>query len=108
VTVDQIGGTVTVTNRTAGTTTLHDNLGTIRRSGAFRCTASSLNPAQASITGTHTFELKHHGDTIEVVAESSIRATETTFHLTIHLNVTKNGRPFFQKQWTLSEPRRLL
>jgi hypothetical protein len=108
VTVDQIGGTVTVTNRSAGTTTLHDNLGTIYRSGTFRCTASALNPAQANITGTHTFVLKHHGDEIEVVAESSVRATETAFHLTIHLNVRKNGRAFFQKQWTASEPRRLL
>jgi putative CocE/NonD family hydrolase len=106
--VDQIGGTVTVTNRTAGTSTLHDNLGTIFRSGTFNCTASLQNPAQSSITGTHTFVLKYQGDEVEVVAESSIRATEEAFHLTINLNVRKNGRAFFEKQWIVSEPRRLL
>ena len=26
----------------------------------------------------------------------------------LHLNVTKNGRPFFQKQWSVSEPRQLM
>ena len=29
-------------------------------------------------------------------------------HILIDLNVSKNGRPFFVKTWTASEPRRLL
>jgi hypothetical protein len=45
---------------------------------------------------------------IEVTAESTIRSTETDFHVTVNLHVTRNGLPFFQKQWLLTEPRRLL
>ncbi len=97
-----------MTNRTAGTSALGENLGTLYRSGSFRCTASSRDPAQANITGTHTFVLKRDGDEIQVIAESSVRATDTAFHLVIHLNVTKNGKPFFERRWMASEPRRLL
>jgi len=51
----------------------------------------------------------HRGDgIIEVAAESSIRATKTHFHIIVNLNVTRNGVGFFQKQWTATEPRRLL
>jgi hypothetical protein len=108
VTVDQVRGTVTIRKESAGTVELEDNLGSLYRGGRFHCTASSLNPAQASITGTHTYILKRDGDEFRIVAESSIRATEEVFHLVIHLNVTMNGEPFFQKKWMLSEPRRLL
>ena len=45
---------------------------------------------------------------IEVSAESSIRASKTAFHILINLNVTRNARLFFHKQWTAGEPRRLL
>jgi hypothetical protein len=43
-----------------------------------------------------------------VTAESTIRATAAAFHITINLNVTRNGRPFFHRRWMASEPRRLL
>ena len=106
--VDQIKGTVTVTNKTAGTVVLEDNLGSLYRNRQFRCTADRNRPDRASIVGTHRYVLTRDGDKIEVVAESSIRATRDAFHLLIDLNVTKNGRPFFQKQWTVSEPRQLM
>jgi len=106
--VNQIDGTYTVLNRTGGTVVLEDGQGALYRSSSFRCSASSRNPAQASIVGTHRYLLKREGDQIEIVAESSMRATETAFHLLIHLNVTKNGRLFFQRNWAVSEPRRLL
>ena len=44
----------------------------------------------------------------QVSMVSCVRATATTFHILINLNVIKNGQPFFQKSWTASEPRRLL
>lgn len=105
---DQITGAVTVINRTAGTTVLPDHHGTLVGEHRFRCTASSKDPAQADIVGTHTWTLQREDGTIEVSAESSIRATATAFHILINLSVTRNGKPFFQKKWMVSEPRRLL
>jgi hypothetical protein len=87
---DQIAGTVTVTQ------------------GSYRCTASSRDPAQASIVGTHRLSLNVENDAYEITAESSIRATRTSFHVIVNLNVTKNGQLFFHKQWLSTEPRRLL
>ncbi len=105
---DQLTGTVTVLNRTAGTLVLPDGRGELSRESHFRCTASSKDPARASIVGTHTAVLKRENETIEVSAESTVRATATAFHITINLTVTRNGKPFFHKKWTVSEPRRLL
>jgi hypothetical protein len=105
---DQISGTVTVVSHSSGTTVLDQNQGSILSEGDFRCSASSRNPAQASITGIHKLTMNREDGTIDVNAESSIRATETEFHIIINLNVSRNGRPFFHKQWTATEPRRLL
>ena len=106
--MDQLSGTVTVTNRRASTTVLENNLGSLFRSGEYMCTADRNDPAHANIVGTHTYIYKRDGDEIKVVAESSIRATRDAFHLLIQLNVTKNGQQFFQKNWSHSEPRRLM
>jgi putative CocE/NonD family hydrolase len=105
---DQITGAVTVRNRASGTVILPDNRGQVRSDHSFRCTASALDPAQASIVGTHIFVLQREDGTFEVTAESTIRATATAFHITVNLTVTRNGKPFFHKAWTASEPRRLL
>ena len=78
------------------------------RESRFRCTAWSKDPARASIVGTHTYELKREDGTVNVTAECTVRATATAFHITINLTVTRNGKPFFHKQWMASEPRRLL
>jgi len=56
----------------------------------------------------HTYTVKREDGTFAVSAESTLRATATAFHLTIQLNVTRNGKPFFHKEWLVSQPRRLL
>lgn len=105
---DQLTNTITVLNRRAGRTVLEDNLGTLHSESNFRCVANTLNPAQSSIVGTHTFKVEREDGTYVIVGESSIRADATTFHIVVNLTVTRNGQPFFQKQWTADEPRRLL
>ena len=105
---DQITGVVTVLNRRAGTTDLGEGFGKLVAESDFRCSASSKDPAQASIVGTHRYVLEREDGRFDVSAESTIRATESTFHITINLNVIRNGQSFFQKTWTASEPRRLL
>jgi uncharacterized protein len=103
--IDQITGDVTVVNRRAGKTVLEEGLGAISSESRFRCTASTTNPSQSSIIGTHRFSLERQDGNYEVVSESSIRATKDTFHVVIDLTVHRNGRIFFQKQWLASEPR---
>ena len=58
--------------------------------------------------GTHTYELTREDGVYKIIAESSIRATRSTFNIVIDLNVTKNGQPFFHKKWMESVPRELL
>ncbi len=106
---DQITNAATVLNRTGGgTTVLDEQLGSVTGQSEFRCSASADNPAQASIVGTHKIGFRREDGIIEVTAESTIRSTETEFHIAINLHVTRNGLPFFQKQWLRTEPRRLL
>ena len=105
---DQLTNAVTLENRLSGTVVLEDNLGQLTRTAHFRCTASGCNPAQASIVGTHAFVLRREDGEFEVVAESTIRATKSAFHLVINLSVNRNGRHFFQREWAVSEPRVML
>jgi len=105
---DQITGAVTVMNETGSTIVLPDNLGELTGLHRFRCTASARDPSQSSIVGTHTNILKREDGEIEVTAESTIRATEKAFHILINLTMTRIGKPYFQRQWTATEPRRML
>ncbi len=105
---DQIAGTSSIVHEAFYQRLLPDGQGSITSDQKFRCTASTKDPAQASIIGIHKFTLQRENETCEVVGESSIRATATTFIITINLIVTRNGQPFFQKKWMTTEPRRLL
>ena len=90
------------------TTVLDDNLGVFSYQQEMRCSASARNPAQASVVASHTYTQEREDGVTETYAESTLRSTQTAFHLTIQLNVTRNGKLFFQKHWAATEPRRLL
>jgi hypothetical protein len=105
---DQIAGTVTLSGHLGSRTILDDNLGAIVSERDFRVSTSLRDPAHSSIVGMHKISMHREDGNIEVAAESSIRATKTHFHIIVNLNVTRNGVGFFQKQWTATEPRRLL
>src|SRR5262245_18994233 len=98
VVVDQITGDVTIINRRAGKSVLEEGFGTLSSESRFRCTASATNPAQSSIIGYHRYSIERPDGVYDVVSESSIRATNDTFHIVIDLTVYRNQRLFFQKQ----------
>ena len=105
---DQVAGTVTMHNRRATTTVLEGGGGALWNESRLRATATDADPAQASVAGSHRYRLERPDGTVEVVAESVLRATADAFHLEITLAVTRNGAPYFSRSWTVSEPRRLL
>ncbi len=105
---DQIAGTVNMSGHLESRTVLDGNLGAIVSERDFRVSVSVRDPAHSSIVGMHKMAMHREDGIIEVAAESSIRATKTHFHIIVNLNVTRNGIAFFQKQWTATEPRRLL
>lgn len=105
---DQIANTVAVDRKARVTVLLDDQLGKFSSEQDFHCLTDCSNPAHASITGLHRYQLEREDGVFETCAESTIRATETAFHILINLNVTCNGKAFFQKRWLASEPRQLL
>lgn len=106
--LDQLKNTATVVFRSSSSNVLDENMGTVTTTSEFHCSASDDHPGQSAIVGTHTLSIRREDGIIEVTAESSIRATETDFHLTVNIHVKRNGLSFFQKQWLHTEPRRLL
>jgi uncharacterized protein len=105
---DQITNTMAVDRNSRVTVLLDDQLGKFSSEQHFHCSTSCSNPAHASIIGLHRYQLEREDGVFETSAESTIRASETAFHVMINLNVTCNGKPFFQKQWLASESRQLL
>ncbi|MFT5367034.1 MAG: putative CocE/NonD family hydrolase [Candidatus Latescibacterota bacterium] len=70
--------------------------------------ASNENPADVSGTGHHHRKITRTDGETEIDSSYTIRSTATAFHTTIDLNITINGLPHFQKQWTNTFPRDLL
>jgi hypothetical protein len=105
---DQISGITTVLRHSRITTVLDDNLWGLSYQQDMCCSASARNPAQASIVASHTYTQEREDGVTETCAESTLRSTQSAFHLTIQLNVTRNVKPFFRKHWVATEPRRLL
>jgi hypothetical protein len=105
---DQIAGTVNLSGHLGSRIVLDGDLGAIVSERDFRVSVSVNDPAHSSIVGMHKIAMHREDGIIEVAAESSIRATQTHFHIIVNLNVTRNGTAFFQKQWTATEPRQLL
>jgi uncharacterized protein len=107
ITLDQIQSTVTAKAASGNTTLLPDGTRFEFRS-RYACTASAISPAEATVHGVHSFRRSHHGDEIGTKADCVLRSSATALHLSLNLEVTRNGQLFFHQQWTHSEPRRLL
>lgn len=107
ITEDVINNTVTVQLYDGGASILPDGT-SLFSSENIRLTAHHHDPANAHLFNEVVYRLTQHGYEIEILASGTIRAIETDFHIDIQLHVNLNGKPFWQKAWLQSIPRRLL
>ena len=71
-------------------------------------TARDADPADARMDNEVVYRLRADGMEVLVVASGTIRATATDFDMTVHLRVTHDGTPFFERNWAETIPRRLV
>ena len=93
--------------RTAGRTRIGHEV-EFMRSGDVTVSVSERDPAHATVRGVSQMVLDWPQRKIDAVARGQIQSTVDTFHLTIQLDITMDGVPYYNKQWTRSIPRHLL
>jgi hypothetical protein len=104
---DILAGTVTVTTGSGEALTLPDGT-SLYSSELLEMTASDADPAHARMRTEVVYRLDQ--DSREIVAEVSglMTSTETTFELSVDLDVTLDGAPFHHSEWAETIPRRLV
>ncbi|MGD9028746.1 MAG: CocE/NonD family hydrolase [Anaerolineae bacterium] len=71
-------------------------------------TVFERDPARATIRGLSQVVLHWPKWTIDASARGQIESTEDSFHVTIHLEITRDGSAYFNRRWTRTFPRELL
>jgi hypothetical protein len=66
------------------------------------------NPAHAWMRGHQVDRYRWPGQTIELESRGQITSTETAFNVTLHVEITVDGLPHFQRRWVASFPRHLV
>lgn len=85
------------------TTAFEDNRG----SGVLRAsfTVSARNPAEAVATASYHHDYSTPTLPVEIETQCTTTSDETTFRHLIQVQATVNGKPHFQKSWSVSVPR---
>lgn len=65
------------------------------------------NPAHAWMRGHKTDRYRWPGQTIELRSHGLIASTEDAFNVTLHVAITVDELPHFERRWVASFPRRL-
>jgi hypothetical protein len=71
-------------------------------------TASDSDPARASMDAEVVYRWHERESVVEIRARSLQTSDATHFHLSVGLDVTLDGKPFFERSWSESIPRRLV
>jgi hypothetical protein len=66
------------------------------------------NPAHAWMRGSHVDRYRWPGQTIELQSRGQITSTEDAFSVTLHVAITIDDLPHFERRWVASFPRHLL
>jgi hypothetical protein len=71
-------------------------------------TVSERDPARATIRGLSRVVLHWPERTVDARARGQIESTESSFHVTINLEITMDGLPHITRRWIRTSPRHLL
>jgi hypothetical protein len=71
-------------------------------------TVAERDPARASVRGRQEISYRWPDRTITVASRGQIVSDATTFHVTLHAEITVDGLPHFSRRWLASVPRHLL
>jgi hypothetical protein len=77
-------------------------------SSAATASVDERNPAHAWMRGRQVDRYRWPGQTIELDSRGLIISTETAFNVTLHVEITVDDLPHFERRWVASFPRRLL
>jgi hypothetical protein len=108
VTEDVIDGSVTVTSREFGESTMPDGRTTLSTGERLEMTARDDDPAHARMHNEVVYRLQEDGTEIRIEASGTVRSTVSDFHMSVGLSVTIDGAPFFERSWLETIPRRLV
>ena len=72
------------------------------------CIASTIRPGDVMVKGTDTKRIERSDMVVEAKSIAITKSTQSTFHLSINLDVTLNDMPHFSKKWMKSVTRNLL
>ena len=104
---DVLGGTITVTTGSGGSTSLPDGT-RLYSSELLEMTASDADPGQALMRTEVVYELDQDGRSIDVRAAGLATSSATAFRMEVELRVSLDGTPFHAQHWTETIPRRLV
>ncbi len=104
---DALGGTCGVRSR-GGQTIRLDAHTEVTLEATLDAWTDRRRPADTRVTGAHRITVRRADGVTEAAATTVVRSDERTFHVVIRLEVTVDGRPHFQRQWTDAVPRLLL
>ena len=107
VTRDHLNGTVEVFMRTASRTRTWEGI-EFAGSQEKHAVASERDPARASMRGVSEITLHWPDRTIATRSRGQIESTADAFHVTVQLEITMDGLPYFSRRWIKSIPRRWL
>ena len=66
------------------------------------------DPAHAWMRGRHVDRYRWPGQTIEMESRGQITSTAAAFNVTLHVEITIDDQPHFERRWVASFPRDLL
>ncbi len=104
---DVIRGTTAVTIHDGGEDVLEDGR-RLYAAETLRLTASDREPATATLDADVVYRWTDAGRAIEIRARSLQTSDVAAFDLTVDLDVTLDGEPFFDRSWQERIPRRLV
>jgi uncharacterized protein len=96
---DDAAGTFTIETHEGETSMLPDGRSSLYVGETLTMAASDREPGEGRFENTCTYRLVKDGHHIEVVADGTTVASQTTFEWRVGIKVQLDGKPFFERRW---------